>query len=424
MHPTVEPQRDPLRWCIAITLAFMALAAHRLGIPSKLYFDEVHYIPAARLMLDLASNNPEHPLLGKQIFAAAIWLWGDQPLAWRVPALLFGTIGLFAFGRLMWWASLRRLATLLGMGLLATNFGWFIHSRIAMLDIIMAGLVMIALWQFAAAVRRPAQGRWRLALTGLFLGLAMGTKWNAVAAAVLPGLAFLALKLKHNAKRFLTAREGGPVPGITLVEAALWLGLFPLAVYWATYMPAFFYAKDAVDPLAPLKHHAWMIELQASVKKPHPYSSFWYHWIGNWRAIWYLYEIVDGAQRGIVLLGNPFSMLAGLPAVLWALWAGFRRQRGDALALALLYLACVGMWVGNAKPIQFYYHYLLPGAFLMGCLALALDEWHEKVEWLLPWVAAGFAALAFIHFYPIISGARLSDGPRAFEYWMWLQSWR
>ena len=41
---------------------------------------------------------------------------------------------LFAFGRLLWWASGRRFATLAGMLLLATSFAWFIQSRIAMLD--------------------------------------------------------------------------------------------------------------------------------------------------------------------------------------------------------------------------------------------------------------------------------------------------
>ena len=45
----------------------------------------------------------------------------------------------------------------------------------------------------------------------------------------------------------------------------------------------------------------------------------------NWRAIWYLYEVVDGGQRGILLVGNPFSMIAGLPALGWCVWAGWKR---------------------------------------------------------------------------------------------------
>jgi dolichyl-phosphate-mannose--protein O-mannosyl transferase len=424
MQRPAEPQRDPLAWCALIALGFMALAWHRLAIPSQIYFDEVHYVPAARKMLAMVQANPEHPLLGKELIAASIALFGDTPLAWRIPSWLFGGLGLFAIGRALWFASQRRFATLAGMALVATDFAWFIQSRIAMLDMFMASFAMIALWHVAAAARRPEQGRWRLALAGVSLGLAMGTKWSVIAVAVLPGLVFLVMKVWTQRWRFLHARAGGPVPGISLLEAALWLGLVPLCVYWATFTPAFFYSSGALDPLAPLAQHKWMIELQDSVKKPHPYATVWHHWLINWRGAWYLYQEVDGAQRGIVLIGNPFSMLAGLPAVLWGLWAGVREQRWDALAVGLLFAASLGMWVGNSKPIQFYYHYLLPGTFLMGCLALALDELRSHGKHWLAWGGIAMATAMFVHFYPIISAARLCCGRSSFEHWMWLASWR
>ena len=58
-------QGDPLIWCVAITLGFLALVWHRLGIPSQIYFDEVHYVPAARKLLAMESVNSEHPMVGK-----------------------------------------------------------------------------------------------------------------------------------------------------------------------------------------------------------------------------------------------------------------------------------------------------------------------------------------------------------------------
>ena len=73
-------QDDPLIWCVLIALAFLGLISHRLGIPSQIYFDEVHYIPAARKLLQWEMVNPEHPMLGKEIIAAAIGLLGDKPL--------------------------------------------------------------------------------------------------------------------------------------------------------------------------------------------------------------------------------------------------------------------------------------------------------------------------------------------------------
>ena len=429
MDAAPSREKDPLVWCALLAMLFLALCWHRLGIPSKIYFDEIHYVLSARKLLELKTNNPEHPLLGKEIIAAAIALLGDRPLSWRIPSALFGAFGLFAFGRLIWLTAQSRFAALSGMFLLATGFAWFVQSRIAMLDMFMAALGMAALWMFAGAMRHPAHGRWRLALTGILLGLAIGAKWSVAPLAVLPGMLFFVLKLKDHGfrgLRFLTERDGGPVPGVSLIEAAFWLGSIPLLVYWATFAPAFFYHDVPIGPLSILDHHRYMLELQDSVKKPHPYRSVWYQWVGNWRAIWYLYENINGAQRGILLIGNPFTMLVGLPALLWCLWAGLWRKRWDALAFAVLYLVSIGLWIVTSKPIQFYYHYLLPGSFLMGCLALALDDlWKRGEHWrVLAATGLIMAGVMFAYFYPIISAAKLSYGRDSYVEWMWLKSWR
>ncbi len=421
---TSEP--DPIAWCAFIAMFFLALVLWRLGVPGEIYFDEVHYVPAARKLIEGIRANPEHPLFGKTVLAAAIHWLGDKPLYWRVPSALMGTFGLFAFTRLVWFTSGRRLATVLAALLLATNFFWFIHSRIAMLDMVMAGLGMAALWQFAGACRLPHQARWRLPLAGILAGLALGTKWSIAPALMLPGLLFLALKLRADGWRFAWARKGGPVEGITLIEAALWLGLVPLAVYWLTFWPGFFWTDRPIDPWHPLAWHEYMLKLQDSVRKLHPYRSQWYEWVSNWRAIWYLYKDIDGAHRGVVLIGNPFTMLAGLVALGWAVWAGIAKRRHDALAFVALYAVCLGMWPLSGKPIQFIYHYLLPSTFMMAALALALDAaWQRKDRW--RWLAPSTLVLSFAMFawfYPIISGYPLCCGRPSYQFWMWLHSWR
>jgi len=419
--------RDPWRWCAGIAVLFLAALLWRLGTPSRIYFDEVHYVKAARVLLSMQRPiNPEHPLVGKELIAAGIRLFGDEPWSWRIFPALFGTLGLWAFSRALWLTSGRAFATLAGTILLATGFTWYVMSRIAMLDIFMASFVVLACWMLAGAVRFPARGRWRLALAGLFLGLALGAKWNAVAAAALPGLTFAWLRIRQHGRRFMLATEGAPVPGISLAEAALWLGTLPLLVYFATFLPAFFYATKAVDPLKIVEYQGYMLKLQHSVLKPHPYQSVWWQWVLDARSIWFLYENVDGAQRGVIMIGNPFAMWAGLPALGWALWAGWKRRRLDALAAALFYLVCIGMWVANGKPIQFYYHYLLPSAFLMACLGLALDAlWRRTDRW--RWLAPGSVAIAcglFAVFWPILSAAALCCGRPSYTWWMWLRSWR
>src|SRR5690606_19781690 len=358
--------RDPLGWIAALTLAFLSLCLVRLTIPPQPYFDEVHYLPAARALLGLSHlANPEHPPFAKELIAVGIALLGDRPLGWRIFPAILGAIGFFAAMRAMWFATLSRFATLAFGVLLATSFPLFVHARIAMLDGIMASFSLVALWMCAAALRENETARWRLAVAGVALGCAMAAKWNAVPLAVLPGLTFLAVRARSAGRNFVTVSRGPPIGGMSVIEAAVWLGLLPLAVYLASYAPYAFLTEGRVDPAGLLELHRRMLALQEQVVKAHTYQSVWYDWVLNRRAIWYLYEPVDGVQRGVMLIGNPLSMLVGIPALVWCGWVGLTRKRWDALAVDVLYAASLGLWIVAAKPVQFYYHYLLPSVFLM-----------------------------------------------------------
>lgn len=416
--------RDPAGWCAAIALAFLAVALVRLGIPSKPYFDEIHYLPAARgLLAGTEWLNREHPLLGKEIIAGSIALLGDHPWGWRLPSALASTLALYAATRALWFASCRRFATIAYGLLLGSGFFLFVHARIAMLDAFMIAFLAVAFWQCAAAVREPEQGRGRLAIAGVALGLALASKWNAIPLAPLPGLAFLAVRLRAAGWQGFVAHRAPPVPGVTLAEAALWLGVVPLGAYALTYIPGYLIAPADMAQHGLIGLHQTMLTMQEGVIKPHPYQSVWYDWVIDRRAIWYLYEPADGAQRGVLLIGNPLTMPAGLPALAWCAWAGVRRRRWDALAVAVIYAASLGLWLVANKPIQFYYHYFAPSMALLAALALALDELRRRDWHVIAWGTLVGSLGVFAWFYPILSSAPL-DGPRAFEHWMWVDSWR
>lgn len=422
-NPPPHP-RDPIGWTAIITAIFVALISVRLLIPSKPFFDEIHYLPPARNILELSKPlNREHPPLGKEILAIGIALFGDRTFGWRIMPALFGTVALFAAMRAVWFATARRFATVAAGILLVSGFGLLVISRIAMLDVFMLTFAMVAMWMCAGAVRESETARWRLAVAGASLGLAVACKWNAAPLLLLPGLAFLAVRARSAGWRFLTAHRGAPVPGMTLVEAGVWLGLMPLATYCLAYWPFLFFAERTMPPGGLIDLHVKMLELQEQVIKPHAYMSVWWQWVLNIRPIWFYYEVGDGAQRGVLMIGNPLTMLIGLPAVIWCLWAGIKRQRWDALAVAVLYLGTIGMWIVAPKPVQFYYHYLLPSCFLLGCLALALDAlwnrgWRKTVLLVL---AASIVLLAI--YWPILTAAPL-EGRKSFEFWTWLRSWR
>jgi dolichyl-phosphate-mannose--protein O-mannosyl transferase len=207
------------------------------------------------------------------------------------------------------------------------------------------------------------------------------------------------------------------------VEAGVWLGAVPLLTYWLTFLPAWFVTQGALESGGFIALHREIMALQSSVIQPHPYQSNWPDWLLNIRAIWYLYEPVDGAQRGVLLIGNPLTMLIGLPAMAWCLWAGVTGKRWDALTVFIFFAASIIFWMAVNKPIQFYYHYFLPSCFLLAGLALALDAlWKRGNRTIAGGILAGSVAV-FGWFYPILSAAPLA-GPQSFAHWMWLDSWR
>ncbi len=431
-HTPPHP-RDPLAWCLALTGLFALLAGWRLGIPSQPYFDEVHYLPAAREILSLFADgqgtyrNREHPLLAKELIALGMGLFGDNPLGWRITSWLCAVLAYFAALRALWHVSQDRFATLVFAVLLATGFHLFIHARIAMLDIVMVAALCVAAWQFAAACAQPEQGRWRLALTGLAIGAALGAKWNAIPLAMVPGITFFIARAFAGRRRLFFSRRGAPVPGVTLVEAFVWLGIVPLLVYAATFIPGYWLAEPLhPSPLAEqgfIGLHQEIFSLQSQLKTTHRYMSNWPDWVLNTRGIWYLYEPVDGAQRGVLLIGNPLTMLIGLPALVWCLIAGAWRRDPARLAAALGYGASLGLWLIAPKPVQFYYHYFVPSFFLLAALALTCSDLRRLPygRWLAWGIPAGSAAI-FAWFFPIIAALPL-EGQRSFLAWMWVSGW-
>jgi dolichyl-phosphate-mannose--protein O-mannosyl transferase len=424
MSPPREHPQEPIGWTVALTLLFAALASVRLTVPSTPFFDETHYLPAARAMLELSHRaNVEHPPLGKELIALGMALFGDRPLGWRAPSLAFGALALFAAMRALWFASASRFATLAFGVLLITGFPLMVQSRIAMLDIFMASFAMVGVWMVAAAVRENETARWRLPVAGVALGFAMAAKWNAIPLAVLPGLGFLGVRVRFAGRGLLTAHRAPPIAGTRLPEATLWLGAVPLVAYAATYWPFLFLKTGATELGGLIELQREMLSLQQQKLPSHPYESVWWQWVLNWRAIWYLYEPINGAQRGVLLVGNPLTMLLGLPALAWCAWVGVAHRRWDALGVAVLYAASLLLWILAAKNVQFYYHYFLPSCFLLAALALALAEVWKRGLRLPPSSVLAASAALMAYFWPVLTAAAL-ENERSFERWTWLDSWR
>ncbi|OYY89368.1 MAG: dolichyl-phosphate-mannose--protein mannosyltransferase [Sphingomonas sp. 28-66-16] len=424
-----SPER-PWPAVLAIGAAAELLFLINLARPSTPVFDETHYVPAARMLMTLAEPaNIEHPLIGKLLIALGIELFGDNSFGWRFFSTLAATavvMGVFAIG----WQLLGRVRPAAYAALFVVlNFTVFIQARIAMLDGFMAAFVIGAiaalLWAMRGAPRSvPA----RLAVGGILLGLAMGTKWVAVPYFGFALMAILLIRLRDArlANRPLGAALGATgqahFAGIATLPAVLIVAVTGIGVYLLTFLPAFFYRFQPMTLATLLPFQLTIYVQQTQALPPHPYQSAWWTWPLDLRPIWYLYEPVDGAVRGILLIGNPAIMSGGLVAVLACLYGAVRDRSPQLLAVAALWIGSIAIWAIIPKKIGFFYYYYLSSIFLGLALAAAFDRFGKAR---LKYGMETFALLSFAlfaYFYPIISAAPLAND-QAFLRWMWLSSW-
>lgn len=404
--------RRPTLAAVLIAIAAQLLFTVGLSRPSVPVFDEVHYLPAARTLLALEGpTNTEHPLLGKALIAAGIALFGDSAIGWRAMSTLAGTatvLGVFwilllLFGRLR--------TAVYGVLFAAINFTVFVHARIAMLDPFLGAFVVLAIAAMLWAMRSPPDhvvARW---IAGaVLLGCATAVKWTAAPYVAFAGLAFLAIR----------DRDPSAWPGLGAVKGIALLGGVSVATYVASFAPAFFYASEPLTWSTLIPFHLEMYARQTQVLSPHPYQSSWVTWPFDARPVWYLYQRVDGAVRGILYIGNPVVMWGGLVAVGWLALHWWRTGSARAAGVALLWLGSLTIWAVIPKSLGFYYYYHLSGIFVCIALAAAFDlaDAPRARYWFA--VAAG---VAFIWFYPILAATALAD-EQSFARWVWFDSWR
>jgi dolichyl-phosphate-mannose--protein O-mannosyl transferase len=402
----------PLPLALLIGLVAQLVFAAGVTTPRILVFDEIHYVPAARILLELRGPwNIEHPLLGKALIALGMMLFGDTPLGWRALSTVAGTATVMSLFAAAWHlfrsARTAGLAALFALG----NMTLFVQARIAMLDGFMAALIVGALAAMLWSMRSTGPSVWRRWLLGaVLLGLAAGVKWVAFPYVALAGAGFLLARAPHR------------WPGLRPVPALLTLGLASAAAYLLTFLPAFFYADQPLTLAKLLPFQLEMYRQQTQVLPRHSYQSAWWSWPLMLRPIWYLYEPVDGVQRGIILLGNPAVMWGGLLAVAACAWA-FIRERSAALGgVAALWLAGWGMWALIPKSLGFFYYYYLPSLWLPLAIAAAFHRYAQGEKRYWDEAALALTGGLFVYFHPILAAEPLA-GPGAFQRWMWFSSW-
>ncbi len=155
---------------VLVAIVFALHLAIILTPPKAYIFDEAHYVPSAKCMLNGTVCNVEHPPLSKAAIALGIRIFGDNGIGWRLPTVIAGTLAI-AFVYLI----VRRLrdekTALIAAFLLSFESLWFTHSSIALLDIIAVFFMILGVYFFVCGKNIPA---------GIAIGLGMLSKENVV----------------------------------------------------------------------------------------------------------------------------------------------------------------------------------------------------------------------------------------------------
>jgi len=404
-------------WLVAGLLALGSFVLFALNIarPAAPYFDETHYLPAARALLEGSGPvNIEHPLFAKTMIAAGMLLFGDDSLGWRLPSALFAAIAVAA----LFWVALLLLrdlwAATFAALLLVFNQTHFIQARIAMLEMPMTALILLgAGCLLQAREAGPGARRWEY-LGAMALGLAIGAKWLAAPyAALFLGAAGWAKSRAREHDMAFVARH--------VIADVGKLGLVMLAAYFVTFWPAFLYTRSLLTLDQLIGFQSEMLRTQSGHMAPNPYQSAWWTWPLMLRPIWYLFAKTANSYQAVLLIGNPMVYWGGLAVVL-ACASGWMKQRTQQLnAMAGLWAFSIGIWALIPKKIGFFYYYNLSAVVLCLVIAAFFASWGARGVRILACVTA-LAAAMFAYFYPIISAQPLPTD-ETWTRWVWMKSW-
>ena len=348
---------------------------------------------------------------------------GRHALAWRLPGVLFAGVLAFFLVLLARRLFASPLIAYFTGAAAVLDGSMFAQARIGMNDIYVTAFI-VAAWYFIVAAHRPRRRAVvDVLIAGIFLGLAVSAKWAGVY--TLAGVFVASVGVTAYAYERGRPGTGGPLDLFAGRgrNAALLFGSFaviPAVIYLASYRPWF------GGPMQPYGWNLWELTQQmywyhSSLTSPHCAGSPWWSWPLDLKPVyWYFGQSTGGTNGYIYDAGNPILFWAALPAAAIAVGLAIRTRSAALGLVALAFLAQYVAWIPISR-VLFFYHFFtaLPFYLLLLAIMLAL-LWERRRRAVL--VFGGIAALAFVLFYPFVSGVPI-PGDAAGVYFI-LPTWQ
>lgn len=411
---------SPFIWLglIGVLVFSFLTRLYRLGLPADYVFDETYHVPAIRLIAEkdprafewwhgpiysLDNHDWLHPPLAKYLQAGFFNVFGQNALAWRLGSAIFGTIGVGLIFLVAQLAFRRPALSLLAAFLLSLDGLWLVQSRVAMND------VFLTVWLLAAAgsylwYQRVRFLNWLLPV-GVFLGLALATKWSAMfwvgGLLIWEGLA--------------VRREKAPKRWPWALFALI---IVPLTIYLMSYLPMLWQGKTFNDLW---QLHRQIVLYQVYRGGSHSFQSTPWQWFLNLKPVWYWH---GGNGQDIYAVNNPLLAWLEIAAVVFAFSRlKLAEGRNNLMKLAWLlamYLLTFLPWLFSPR-LLFYYHYTPATPLAAVLLAYSLYEWYlsRPKRTALPALLIILISLVWVFwlYYPVWIGLPVSSTFSQAIYW-------
>lgn len=398
---------------------------------NQAYFDEIYHV---RNAWEIANRQymyaSVHPLLGTNIIALSIHLFGMHPFAWRLPGAIASVLMLPVLYGILKHLLKRDYLSLIGPFLLAADFMHITTARIATLEPFSILFILCSFYWMLKYCRSNFytlpmwKGILYLFLSGIFMGLSIATKWTGCYAAI--GLAIMLFT--NWIQRFLEYKKDKEAHQqffkillTTMLACILFFIIIPIVIYCISYIPDKIFRNEPWTIANVWKQAQQMYHYHVNLNATHPYQSTWFQWILDFRPMWYYVGTKGNVFHTISCFSNPLLTWIGLPAILFTTYRALCKKDIVGWYIVVGYFSGLLPWIIYVQRIVFAYHFYPTSLFTIIAIVYCINLLNNrKMSIVVPAYLAAYLAL-FILFLPVITGFGTSQ--QFARFLAWLPGW-
>ena len=445
------------------------------------YFDEIYFARSAYEYVHNISNYEwTHPPMGKLIIAIPTLLFGFSPLTYRIMNNLAGLLMIPVMYMLAKRLFKNEKSAFLAAILITFDNFHLAQSRLATVDsiLVLFSLLSILFMLFSFDKNNSPKKQIKyLLLSGLFIGLAIATKWTGLYVGLGLAIIFFINLYNQNKKELKNIFKLNSLNLLIFINTLITI---PVSIYYlmllfsrntAKTFITIYFAIFIIALIAYIYKHLLkekylfrlsivciisfiilpisiyilsylifpnvgnydgsltgvinqikvMYNYHANLEATHPFTSKWYEWPIMYKPVWYYSGGANTIKSTIVGIGNPIIWWSSIPAILYSFYSLIKKHDKNDLFIIIFFLATYIPYVFVGR-IMFMYHYYIVLPFAMLAIVSSFNKIAKKDKdniFCSSYIAIVIAI--FIIFYPVTTGKQVSN--EYVEALKWLNSW-